>query len=90
MATSSTFGHLRPAAFVVRRLAGKGSPGLVRLVKAAAPRGERMQMTKAEAEVFFAACEAPFKAEINVFEHLPEVAQWFNKSALSLSTNSLC
>ena len=77
MATPSTFGHSRPAAFVVRRLAGKGSPGPVRVVKAAAPRGERMQMTKAEAEVFFDVCENPSSEPIAMFDNLSVVAQWF-------------
>ena len=79
MATSSISGHSRPAAFAVRRVSSKGNTGPMRPVKAA-PRGcERMQMTKQETEVFFAVCEAPFQAEINIFEHLPEVAQWFKK-----------
>ena len=79
MATSFIFGHSRPTAFVLRRLAIKGNASNIRLVKAAPHRGEQMQMTKAEADVFFAACEAPFKAEVNIFEHLPEVGQWFKK-----------
>ena len=79
MATSSLFNHSRLTAFVVRRVGGKVNAGSVRLVKPVAPRCERMQMTKAEAEVFFAACEAPLRMEVNIFEHLPEVAQWFKE-----------
>ncbi|MBD2767229.1 hypothetical protein IC235_04930 [Hymenobacter sp. BT664] len=77
MATSFTLNHSRPTAFVVRRVPGKINASAVRLVKPATARG--MEMTKQEAAVFFAACEAPLRAEINIFEHLPEVAQWFKK-----------
>ncbi|MDQ2771870.1 MAG: hypothetical protein M3Y54_15380 [Bacteroidota bacterium] len=79
MATSFLFNQSRPTAFVVRRAGGKVNAGAVRLVKPVSPRCEQVRMTKAEAEVFFAACEAPIKAEINIFEHLPVVAQWFKE-----------
>ena len=76
MATSSNFEQSRPGTLVVRRLAGKISPTQVRPAKAATHRCEP-RMTKQEAEVFFAACETPVKAEIDIFAHLPQVAQWF-------------
>ena len=79
MATSSISGHSRPAAFVVRRVSSKGNTSPMHPVKVPPRRCEQMQMTKQETEVFFAACEAPFQAEVNIFEHLPEVAQWFKK-----------
>ena len=82
MATSSIFGQSRPAAFVVRRVAGKGKASYARSGKAVVrPCGpsQYMHMTKAEAAVFFAACEAPFQPEVNIFENLPEVALWFKK-----------
>ena len=79
MATSFLFNHSRPTAFIVRRVGGKVNAGAVRLVKPATPRCEQMRMTKAEAEVFFAACEAPLRMEVNIFEHLPEVAKWFKE-----------
>lgn len=77
MASSFIFNHSRPTAFVVRRATGKVNASTVRLVKPAMPHSP--QMTKQEAAVFFAACETPLQAEVNIFEHLPEVAQWFKK-----------
>jgi len=80
MATSSIFGHSRPAAFVVRRLAGKGKASRPRLAKAAPHECEPkqyMKMTKAEAEVFFAACENYSAEPIAMFDNLSIVAKWF-------------
>lgn len=77
MATSFLFNHSRPTAFVVRRVGGKVNAGAVRLVKPAKPRCEQMRMTKAEAEVFFAACENPSPEPIEMFDNLRTVAQWF-------------
>lgn len=77
MATSSNFRPSRPTSFVVRRVAGKGSPSHFRPVKTVARGCEPVRMTAQEAEVFFAACETPMPAEPAIFENLPEVSQWF-------------
>jgi len=76
MATFFNFGQSRSATFTVRRVASKDSLRHLRPVVSVARGDEPLKMTPQEADVFFAACEAPMRAEINIFEHLPEVALW--------------